>query len=237
MIDDLNRFSFQSSRFKIEETHGRKLIHKETEINSLLAPSSQVLFGLIGSYQQEIQRCGIPLPQVLSSTSHPEKFLFVCAYEGPNVLQLLEGKPTAELLGQKEILNQVLDILKLAQGGNLYFDPHIKNFVFNGSQVFYVDFTPPWGKGYFDLRLSVAQPFEREILEPFFDCMRPETLGYHFAADFMKMSRAYLSIIPELYERMKEKNLVTGTYDHFLKIADSIMQRELKREREKVFLI
>lgn len=234
---EFTQYSFQDSRFDIISDGKQKLIRKATNLNNTLAPHWNSIYTEVLQYFQTLVDLNMPIPSLIETTANANSFTFICSFQGDNVMNLLDPNKPQLLLEQEGMLKQVLDILKQAQEGNIYFDPHIKNFVIQNGTVHYVDFTPPWTKNYFDIRLSIANDKERNILIPFFDCMKPQTLGYHFAADFLKMSSQYQSIMPTLFDILSKTNLVEGTFENFLNIANDIMKKEKTRERENTFLL
>lgn len=236
-MTNLNQYSFQDSKFKILDQNGQKVIQKETRLNPQLKTEWNKLFQQILNYVDTLKKADIPLPKIRETDANEERILFICDYKGPNILQSLDSSRPETLFDKPETLDQVLTILKKAQDSKIHFDPHIKNFVTDNDKVYYVDFTPPWNEDYFELRLSLGNKQDREILVPFFGCMHPDVLGYHFAADFMKMDNSYREIMPSLFAILKKKELVEGTFEEFIQKASEIIKKERLREKEGTFLL
>jgi len=234
-LTSLRQFSVLDSRFDCFEEGGVTLIRKETRLHRDLQRSSRDLDRLIRRYVGLLQEARVPLPAIVRSEAEGERLVYVCEYKGPNILQALEGLP--EILKDPALLPQIFSILQKAQESHLNFDPHIKNFVVDQGVVSYVDFTPPWLPEYYEIRLSVASSEEREILTPFYRCMEPENLGYHFCSDFLKMDAANLAFMPELYRLLEKKGLIQGDYKGFLGRCEQIKNDELRRERNGVYLL
>lgn len=230
-------FTVQDATFRRIRSEQGEVIRKETRLHRILQTHWSDIARWIASYAHSISAAGIPVPKVVATAASHEGIVYQCEYLGPNLVQILDGEPLESLVTKESLLNQVFGILDKVRQAGLNLDPHIKNFVTRDEAVSYVDFTPPWVDDYHELRLSVASPAEREILIPFFQCMRPENLGYHFAADLLKMSETCREILPELYRKLLTRNLVEGNYESFMERVLWIKDSELRREREGVFLL
>lgn len=237
-MDEFSRFSVNDAKFNRLTRDGRSCIRKETRLHRTLQSRWLSVFRLILQYAEDLRMAEVPIPEIVEASAVAEGIHFICEDRGPNIVQCLKSTEPEALLEETAVLDQTLEILKKAQKAGAYFDPHIKNFVVSDGKVYYVDFTPPWIGGYFDLRLSMASPAEREILTPFFECMNPKMLGYHFAADLIKMDPAYLRMLPTLHAKLAGKGLLQeNDFDIFLKKAENIRLTELRREHEGVFLL
>lgn len=236
-MPNLEKFSVLDSRFERLMSDEGLLIRKETRLNPKLGPYYKELQRLTDQYVRLLQEARIPTPKVVRSEADEARLLFVCEYKGLNILEFLEKGGLEALLSRSELLNQILEIIRKAQRRALNFDPHIKNFVVDHKAVYYVDFTPPWLQEYYDLRLSVATKVEQEILLPFYRCMEPENLGFHFCSDFLKMDRSNISFMPELHQILRKREMISGDYGAFLGRCEQIMNDELRRERQGVYLL
>jgi hypothetical protein len=236
-MNDLSKFSVNDAHFSEIIAEGGKRIRKRIRLNPLFKPHGETIYRLILDYVDSLRKAGIPLPSIRESKASAEEISFLCDFNGPNILQTIDASRPESLFVEPALLDQVLSILKRAADAKIYFDPHIKNFVADQGKVFYVDFTPPFGQAYFDLRLSVADDHDRNILIPFFGCMHPEVLGYHFAADFMKLDSHYRKIMPRLFPLIKEKGLAADPFEDFIGKAEEIIQKERRREKERIFLL
>ena len=136
-----------------------------------------------------------------------------------------------------DIFDQMFVIIEKAQHAKLHFDPHPKNYVVLDGNLSYVDFTPPWLEGYFNLRLSKAQGEEVKILQDFFGCMHFEELGFHLAGDLIKIDHDNYKNLPFLHQRLIERGLISKSYDEFITRAESIIEKEKRREKNNVFLL
>lgn len=236
-MNDLSKFSVHDAHFSEIIAEGQRRIRKKIRLNPLFKPHGGTIYRLILEYVDSLRKAGIPLPSIRESDVNEEEISFVCDFNGPNILQLIDASRSESLFDEPSLLDQVLSILKRAADAKIHFDPHIKNFVVDQGKVFYVDFTPPFGQAYFDLRLSLADDHDRNILIPFFGCMHPEVLGYHFAADFMKLDSHYRKIMPRLFLLIREKGLAADPFEDFMEKAGEIIRKERHREKERVFLL
>ncbi len=236
-MEELNRYSVQDSKFSTVHFEGRECIRKETRLNVHLGIHWCDLEKAIIHYVTKLTSAGIPVPEIYKSEANQERLIYICEFKGPNILQYMRKIAPNDLLPEKKVLDRIFSILRKAQNARLNFDPHIKNFVWNGVELAYVDFTPPWVDSYYDVRLSLACEHEKKILKDFFSCMEPQQLGYHFAADFLKMDPIYMSTMPRLFSILGEHNLIQGNFDAFVTRVNKIKEIEQQREREKLFLL
>lgn len=230
-------FTVNNARFSKEEYNGVPVFRKEVAVNSKLQNFWLKLHEATLCYYHLLLKAGIPAPKIVETSANCEQLTFVCESRGQNVIEHLDSVSLKDVLEQGKILEQVLAIIKSAQKNSLYLDPHIKNFTIDDGHVWYVDFTPPWLPVYFDLRLSVATDHEKAILRPFFECMHPKVIGFHFVSDFIKMDKDNSQSLSLIFEKLAAMGLIKEDYDHFCREVERIKKTELAREREQVFII
>ena len=130
--------------------------------NSLVNYTEDIYF-TINDYVEDLLSAEIPIPRKYYTQKYYHGILnYECEYAGENILHMFEPEKLEQTIFSEIILNQIIEILKKARLKKLYFDPHPKNFVIQDNQISYVDFTPPWKKKYFTLRLSIANNNEKK---------------------------------------------------------------------------
>ena len=153
---------------------------------------------------------------------------FTCRYHGKNFLQI--AKNPKELVGMLlPSTKKVVAILRKFQKAGICMDPHIKNFVIDEGEVYYVDFSPPYGPEYNKVVMSVTPDIHKDIVKKNLDCFEPDMLGFHFAGDLLKESDSYLEIMPEIYKMLVEEKVIDVDYREFLEKANEVKQIELDR--------
>ena len=200
-------------------------------------PHVEALFELTLTYIEQLQKANIYFPAVKTATRGENYFLFLCEYKGINGVQYIEEYGFPMFLAPGGFLNQMFEIIRQAQHQKISLDPHIKNFVFDGEKVWYVDFSPPWGKEYYQLRFSVASGEEKKILRSFFSCFEPKQLGYHAASDLLKTDSSSLAMMPKIYDALHKRGMVTSLYEYFLEEGSRIREAEATREMKDLFLL
>ncbi|MBS3126574.1 hypothetical protein J4228_00235 [Candidatus Woesearchaeota archaeon] len=242
------QFSKTGGKFHLVEKEGQKYIIKEVRTQVLTAHHLPWLYDQLLDYIHLMQKAGISLPEVQDHSLEEGKITFTCKYEGKNIVQLIEGKKQDVLLQEYlPLTNQVLAIIKKAQEHNVWMDPHIKNFVVNNnenkdnnkiaSNIFYVDFSPPYGEAYNHQLIENTHREHQEIAAQNLFCFHPKELGFHFAADLLKENSNYLKIMPELYTLLHEEKIITGSFSKFIDHAEKIKQIEVERAEQGIYLI
>jgi len=237
--DNLGKYSVFGGKFKIIDKGSEKLIIKEVVLTAVAGSFKDVVQSFILEYIKSMKEAEIPLPNLKDYFIKGKKLVFICEYKGSNIIQSTKGlEPSHLVTVNLDKTKQMLDIIRLAQKAGIFFDPHIKNFVIGeNGKVYYVDFSPPYLRKYMELRLKLADESEKEIIKKNFDYFSPKEIGYHFAGDLLKIDKRYIQIMPQLYELLKEKNIIMSTYSDFLKKANLIKDIELTRDKRKISLI
>ena len=187
--------------------------------------TEDIFFSII-DYVDDLNLAQIPLPKVIKSEYKPGKLFFSCEYAGENILRMVKSDQLENTISSSSVFDQIIDILSKAQSSKLFFDPHPKNFVLENGFVSYVDFTPPWTKKYFKIRLSVATDKEKKILTNFFKCMHYNELGYHLCGDLLKIDSKNYQNTDVIHSELLKKKLISNNLDKFLIHAKSIVSKE-----------
>ncbi len=231
------KFSVLDGRYDLVTQNGQTYLRKEIQLHPSLHRHADELFRLTTAYAADLQRAGVPLPAIAEAASEGSRMTFLCEYRGINLAEHFGTDLATRFFADPSLVRQMLNIVESARTAGLHFDPHLKNFVIEDGTVSYVDFSPPWGPAYYDLRLSVADGEEKSVLEDYFACFRPVMLGFHFASDLLKLELECRSLMPELYTQLLEQGSVTGDYPTFLAEGDRIRERERVRELNGFFLL
>lgn len=235
--NSFEKYSVLDGRYELVERNGCSYLHKEIQLHPAFHQHADALFRLTTAYADAMRGAGIPVPAIAESSLDGPRMSFLCEYKGRNLVEHFGPHLTRDFFFDDAIVHQLIDIVRAAQSAGLHFDPHLKNFVIDNGVVYYVDFSPPWGRSYYDLRLSLADATDRAVLEDYFPCFHPEMLGFHFASDLVKIDRQCLALLPALYTRLEARGAVAGGFDAFLTEGDRIRSRERAREVANIFLL
>jgi len=232
----LNNYSVINTSIQLRSIKGVQYIEKTVRSNLSMPISTQELKALIDQYIVDIKTSKIPLPEVKESFIVKDSLIYICRYEGPNIIQQFTTHNL--LLGDgSEALEQTIQILAKAKKKNLFIDPHPKNFVWNGERVHYVDFCPPYVKDYMEMRTGMARNEERDIVEKNFSYFGPEYLFYHFAGDFFNVNPEISEdFYRKLYQRFIASNVIKNSYFNFIDKAKKIRKLEDLRLKKGIYL-
>lgn len=230
------QYSAHDADFVLEQCGATSAIRKTVRFRTALQSSVEHIYSLSLEYVGALQRAGIPVPQVMTSEWNATQMQFVCAYKGVNVVEAYGGDMTA-FVNSGSLFEQAIGIVHAAVVARFPFDPHLKNFVIDDGHVYYVDFCPPWGEPYFSLRLAIASPHEREILRTYFSCFAPERVLSHFGSDIVKVDARSVEVLPQVYDALRARGLMSDDFEQFLAVGKMIRQVEHVREHEQIYLL
>ena len=212
-------------------------LRKEIRLHPLLCEYVDEIYHLTVAYAEKMRLSGVPIPLIAESSFDESCLSFLCEYKGKNLVEYFGQNLARDFFSDEKIVAQVLSAVRSAQKHGLHFDPHLKNFVIDQGVVFYVDFSPPWGREYYDLRLSVAKKDDLKVLDSYFSCFYPDVLGYHFASDLLKMDAQCHTLMTTLYQRLLEQGSINENYEKFRAEGVLIQSREWAREVRGLFLL
>lgn len=235
--NNLSDLSAIGTEFEIINFDSQKAIKKITKLHENLSDYDDELIKQIHSFVSNLELAGIVLPKIYDVQKELGKIIFICEYSGETVIENFQSDNLEHFILETSYFDQMLKIIKKVQIADLHLDPHPKNFVLASEKITYVDFTPPYGKDYFSLRLSVADDSENEILNNFFHTLNKESLGYHLAGDIMKIDSNNHHHLPLLYKKMTKLKIIQSDYDYFVKRLNEIITIEKGRELGNIFLI
>jgi len=236
--NDFDKFSVIRSRLKIFEECGIGYITKEINLIVFDKSMCKNIQRMILRYISSIKKAGIPVPEVKEYSIKEGKLFFVFEYKGINIIQMIGNKKPDEFFEKHAVIfSEIINIIKKAQEADLFLDPHIKNFVIDKEKIYYVDFFPPYSPKYNKLVIEKSGEDKQEIVKENLSYFNPKELGCHFAADLLKLSLDYMSIMAELHKLLKKEGIVSSSYEEFLKKADLIKKIEQERIKRNIFLI
>jgi len=235
--NDLSDFSVLGTSIEIVNSNGDIIIKKETQLHESFKENEEDIFIMICQYIQKLKKAKISIPRILYKNCEKEKIIFHCEYAGENIVNKVKRSQIHDTINNTNIFEQIFEMLTKIQKAKIYFDPHPKNYVLLDGNISYVDFTPPWVKKYFILRLSYANKKEKKILKDFFGCMHYKEIGYHLAADILKVDQNNYDVLSLLYSKMKEIKIINNNYDKFVERVESIINKEKVREVENLYLL
>ena len=67
--------------------------------------------------------------------------------------------------------------------------------------------------------------------------MHYKEIGYHLAADILKVDQNNYDVLFLLYSKMKEIKIINNSYDKFVERVESIINKEKVREVEDLYLL
>jgi len=143
------------------------------------------LFKITLSYMRKLRQAGVPLAPLIEKKILGQRMIFISRYGGEPLNQCLLRFRTNE---QLRLLRQCYRIVEKCSRNSLGLDPHLKNFVFDGKKLSYVDFTPPLSKDYVVfLRSLKGYPKARQIAAVIKTLFFAPNLTTHFFADLYKL--------------------------------------------------
>jgi len=237
-MSDSSRFSVHNTLVRRVQLDGKPFIEKTIRCNVPLPMSLDELNGSFAEYREHLQAAGIAMPSVVESRVDGDCIVCLCEDGGPNLVERYE-RPEALVRSAPDVVASVARVLKKAMAADVALDPHIKNFVGQGPDLLYVDFSPPLVDSYIDARLSVASdPEERSILQKNFSYFTADSLPYHFAGDFLNLDPGAEALFPDLHAVLQQEGLIPGVgLRDFTSTASSIRALEDLRLRKQIFMI
>lgn len=232
----LSSYSVINTNLRIKSIDGNKFIEKHIQPNISLPCSIQQLKAFVDKYILEIKSTGVPLPEIRESYITNDKLIYVCNFEGPNIIEAFSVYQLWDGEGY-EALKQIINVLSLAKQHGCFLDPHPKNFVWNGEKVHYVDFSPPYIKEFMEMRISLANNEELPIVEKNLSYFSPENLFYHFAGDFLNINQKLPEdFLMNLYRQLISAKAIKTSYSNFINRAKKIRELEDLRLKKKIYL-
>tara|TARA_Y100000996_G_C22557199_1_gene655930 strand:- start:3651 stop:4376 length:726 start_codon:yes stop_codon:yes gene_type:complete len=235
--NNLSDLSAIGTEFEITDYDNQKAIRKITNLNEKFHDHNNEIINQISLFISNLELAGIELPRIYDVQKESASIIFICEYSGDTVVENFQAHSLEDFITNTTYFDQMLEIIKKVQSADLHLDPHPKNFVLASEKITYVDFTPPYGDKYFNLRLSLANDNEDQILNDFFNTLNKESLGYHLAGDIMKIDTENYHHLPMLYKKMSELNIIQPNYEYFIKRLNEIINIEKGRELGNIFLI
>lgn len=225
------------SVYSLIEENGKKLFIKKIGFNAKIYGDISLFHKYLLDYVEQLEQAGIQLTPIKKSYIENNRVVFVTEYSGEGIAEKMKNEKPEDFirLNKKQIL-KMLDIIKMAQKGRVFLDPHIKNFVFADSgKICYTDFSPPYTKKYLKFKLEHTSDKDKEMIKKIFTIFSPDELGYHFMADLIKMNKDYMIILKELYSLLKEKGIISLDYEESLKKAIHIKEIEEEKRRRNLY--
>jgi len=231
---ELNKFSEVSTSLvhDIEKNIIKKTYKKNTQIDL----SINDLKELVDQYIYSLESSGISVPAIIDSYILDDELIYETEYCGKNIVEL--GLNTTNMKTYFSHIDAMMGIIKLAIKSDIFFDPHPKNFVFNGSHISYVDFFPPYSDYLIKKRMSIASTKqEAQIISENFNFFKKEYLIQHFCGDFLNIHKDLIVVFNSIYKKSVEMELFSGSFDDFSTKAKYIRNIEDVRLSKNLFLI
>ncbi len=231
---ELNKFSVISTNVEYDRTNN--IIRKTYSMNVHIDITTIELKTLIDKYLLSIQDINIPISKIVNSYVEGDHIVYESEYCGRNIIEL--GFDISKFDNFKIYIAKMLEIVKLAKDNDLYFDPHPKNFVFNGdNDIFYVDFFPPYTDYLKDKRLHSAKNSEIQIIDENYQFFTKGFLAEHFCGDFLNIDLNAEKIFEQIYSMSKDIGLYSGSLNDFVCKAKYIRHIEDVRLKKNIFLL
>ena len=108
------------------------------------------------------------------------------SYCGTGVMDMVGEDPLGFVTKEVGLLDQMIEICRLAIEANLSFDPHFRNFTVREGRVFYVDIFPPLIDDYFNLFSQLGRPELNRREWEHYALFHPKAVAQHFLADWLR---------------------------------------------------
>lgn len=232
----MEKNSVINTRISRIDLDGQDCIRKAIRPNVDTGLPLEALKCIVDDYIGSIVRSGIPMPAIHASHVEEGQLVYITQYEGPTVIDDFEAHTFLDELGGR-VLPGIIRSLKCAAKAGIHLDPHPKNFVWNGSALHFVDFSPPYSDGFNARRIRLAQGEALDIVRANFDYFKPAHLFHHFAGDFYNIDPS----IPErffrhLHQMMRQHEAMPDDFDVFFEKARKIRALEDRRLAKNIFL-
>lgn len=232
-----NPFSVNNTRIRRLTIDGESLVEKTIRRNAPLPVSHADLKAEMDAYRGQLAAARVPMPRIADSRVTDDSIVYLCEDGGLNLVERYR-QPDVLTNGHADVLASAIGILRLAIEAGIAIDPHIKNFVGHGTDLTYVDFSPPLTEAYVEARCSVAKDDEQAILRENFAYFTPYFLPYHFAGDFLNVDRDAERLFPTLHALLRDAGLLSGIQPaEFASQAKAIRALEDRRLQERIYLI
>ena len=236
-MSNANPFSVNNTLVRRVTVDGEPLVEKTIRRNAPLPVSHAELKAEMDVYRDQLAAAGVPMPRIADSRITDDSIIYLCEDGGLNLVERYEH-PEQLTNGHADVLASAIGILRHAIDAGVAIDPHIKNFVGDGTDLTYVDFSPPLTEAYVEARCSVARDEEQAILRENFAYFTPYFLPYHFAGDFLNVDRGAERLFPALHALLTDAGLLSGIQlDEFVSQAKAIRALEDRRLQERIYLI
>ena len=190
----------------------------------------------IESYLKQMRTAKLPIPAILKVTIHQAGIEYICEDGGENLVDVIKGR--GRLLDREDLFDPILNVLKLAQSFGVYLDPHLKNFVWDGKSVRYVDFSPPYGiSEYRQARLKIATVDHANIVEKNLAVFAPDALAPHFVADLLGLESLTEQEIETLRIRFSDAGIGIASSAEFKLQVAAIQEIEAERRLHSIYLM
>lgn len=230
---ELNKFSVISTNIELDKE--KNTIKKTYKKNTNLGLNTIELKSLIDRYILSLKRAAIPIPEVINSYISNERIIYESTYCGKNIIEMgLNNANFGSFLPQ---IAEILDVIKSAINADLYFDPHPKNFVFEDSRIYYVDFFPPYCSELLNKRLEIAKSSEVDLIRENYSFFTKDYLTEHFCGDFLNIDKKFEQFFYLIYKTCVEMGLSNSNLVEFSKKAKYIRGLEDERLAKGIYLI
>ncbi len=230
-------FSVHNTRVQRVVRNGKRLVEKTIRPSGSLSCSLQEIGERIEEYLQQLSAAGVRMPEVAESRVESDCIVYLCEDGGDNMVERYET-PEAFVRDHGGAAAAAIASLRKALDAGVSIDPHIKNFVGEGSNLLYVDFSPPLVSSYIEARCRAAGSADEErILRENFQYFTPEFLPYHFAGDLLNVRLSAAQLFPELHALLTETGMLSGVgVEAFTARAQSIRELEDLRLQKRILM-
>lgn len=200
-----------------------------------LSISIEELKALVDEYILDCLNAKINMPKIMDSYIKSGQIYYRSVYAGENLVS--KGFSSSTFANYDVQVEQMLRELRKAQIAGIMIDPHTKNFVFDGDNVYFVDVFPPYSMRFNELRNAVSTPDEKSIVDLNLVYFHPENIGPHFCGDLLNIDPAFGIHFEDIYTRLVRHEIFAGNFQEFKKKAYLIRKTEDERLSRKIFLV
>ena len=231
---NLSDFSVVSTNVEVDSQS--QLIKKTYSLNVTLGITTFEVKGLMDNYLSSLRSSNIAIPEVTNSYVQDEKIVYECHFCGQNIVEL--GLTVSNFEEFEPFIREMSCMVNKAILGDVYFDPHPKNFVFNTrGDIFYVDFFPPYSDYLKSKRLEVALDSEKQIITENYAFFTRDFLAAHFCGDFLNIDPMFESSFHKIYAIVHDLGMFGGSLSDFVTLAKKIRHTEDTRIARNIYLL
>ncbi len=238
MIEGLGKYStIKTEIFEYENSDRKKCLRKVYKPNILDIVSLSEIKQMTDRYYNQLSNVLNRVPKILNSEIKENCIIYNVEKRGKNIFDMNFDIKTFDNF--KVYIEKMVDMLNEAFISGIYIDPHPKNFVVEGDEVFYVDFFPPYSEEYNEKVLDKFKGNKEsyQIVKKNLGYFKGIDIFPHFCGDFLNINKNYIKLFGEIFNLIKPLVRDFYNYEEFVKKANEIRNLEDLRIEKGVYLV